>query len=243
MLLEIKKLRVSYGRVPAVIDVDLDVGAGSVVTILGANGAGKTSLLNAIMGITPSSGSIRFDGDPIGKMAAARRVEVGLALVPEGRRILLSLSVEENLLMGAYQRTDRAVSADLDRMYDLFPNLARRRSALGSVLSGGEQQMLAIGRALMSRPRLLLMDEPSLGLSPLLVRDIFKLIRNLNGTGLSILLVEQNTRLALRAADYGYVLRLGRLMLSGDSDTLVRSGELTRAYLGGDSRSQMLAPI
>jgi branched-chain amino acid transport system ATP-binding protein len=243
MLLEIKKLHVSYGSVPAVIDVDLTVGAESVVTILGANGAGKTSLLNAIMGITPSSGSIRFDGVSIGTLPAARRVEVGLALVPEGRRILLSLTVEENLLMGAYQRTDRAVSADLDRMYDLFPNLARRRAALGSVLSGGEQQMLAIGRALMSRPRLLLMDEPSLGLSPLLVRDIFKLIRNLNNSGLSILLVEQNTRLALRAADYGYVLRLGRLILSGDTETLVRSGELTRAYLGGDALPQMLTPI
>jgi branched-chain amino acid transport system ATP-binding protein len=243
MLLEITKLHVSYGSVPAVISVDLTVGAESVVTILGANGAGKTSLLNAVMGITPSTGSIRFDGMPIGTVPAARRVEVGLALVPEGRRILLSLTVEENLLMGAYQRKDRAVSADLDRMYDLFPNLARRRAALGSVLSGGEQQMLAIGRALMSRPRLLLMDEPSLGLSPLLVRDIFKLIRNLNGTGLSILLVEQNTRLALRAADYGYVLRLGRLMLSGDTETLMRSGELTRAYLGGDARPQMLTPI
>jgi branched-chain amino acid transport system ATP-binding protein len=243
MLLEIKKLHVSYGSVPAVIGVDLTVDAESIVTILGANGAGKTSLLNAIMGITPSTGSIRFDGIPIEKLPAARRVEVGLALVPEGRRILLSLTVEENLLMGAYQRTDRAVSADLDRMYDLFPSLARRRAALGSVLSGGEQQMLAIGRALMSRPRLLLMDEPSLGLSPLLVRDIFKLIRNLNGTGLSILLVEQNTRLALRAADYGYVLRLGRLMLSGDTETLMRSGELTRAYLGGDARPQMLTPI
>ena len=243
MLLEIKNLHVSYGSVPAVIGVDLTLGAESVVTILGANGAGKTSLLNAIMGITPSPGSLRFDGMLIGTLPAARRVKVGLALVPEGRRILLSLTVEENLLMGAYQRTDRAVSADLDRMYDLFPNLARRRVALGSVLSGGEQQMLAIGRALMSRPRLLLMDEPSLGLSPLLVRDIFKLIRNLNGTGLSILLVEQNTRLALRAADYGYVLRLGRLMLSGDTETLMRSGELTRAYLGGDARPQILTPI
>jgi branched-chain amino acid transport system ATP-binding protein len=243
MLLEITKLHVSYGNVPAVIDVDLAVGAESIVTILGANGAGKTSLLNAIMGLTPSSGSIRFEGTPIGTLPTARRVEVGLALVPEGRRILLSLTVEENLLLGAYQRTDRTVSADLDQMYDLFPSLARRRLALGSVLSGGEQQMLAIGRALMSRPRLLLMDEPSLGLSPLLVRGIFKLIRNLKGTGLSILLVEQNTRLALRTADYGYVLRLGRLMLSGEADTLARSSDLTRAYLGGDARPQLLTPI
>ena len=162
MLLEVNSLNVSYGRVVAVTDVNIGVTEGQIVTILGANGAGKTSVLNSIMGVTPSLGKIVFNGETITKWPSARRVAAGMALVPEGRRILLSLSVDENLLMGAYQRKDRAIIADLDKIYDLFPNLARRRRELGSVLSGGEQQMLAIGRALMARPRLLLMDEPSL---------------------------------------------------------------------------------
>lgn len=235
MLLEVKNLSVSYGNVVAVTDVSLKVGDGQVVTLLGANGAGKTSLLNAVMGVTPSQGNVAFAGETISKWSSARRVAAGMALVPEGRRILLSLSIEENLLMGAYQRKDREISGDLDRMYALFPNLARRRQELGSVLSGGEQQMLAIGRALMARPRLLLMDEPSLGLSPLFVREVFKLIRTLNDTGLSVLLVEQNTRMALQAADYGYVLKLGHVALEAETTALTKSGELTKAYLGGEA--------
>jgi branched-chain amino acid transport system ATP-binding protein len=243
MLLEVRDLRVSYGNVSAVNGVGLDVDEGSVATVLGANGAGKTSLLNAIMGVTRARGTIRFGSRVISGWSSARRVAAGIALVPEGRRILLSLTIEENLLMGAYQRSDREIGSDLKKMYELFPNLARRRDHLGSVLSGGEQQMLAIGRALMARPKLLLMDEPSLGLSPLFVREVFNLIRSLNSSGLAILLVEQNTKMALQAARRGYVLKLGRLVLEADTEELMRSGDLAKAYLGGgtDAESPMHA--
>jgi branched-chain amino acid transport system ATP-binding protein len=234
MLLEVRNLRVSYGNVSAVRDVSVQVEEGSIAAVLGANGAGKTSLLNAIMGVTRAQGVVRFAGQVISGWSSARRVSAGIALVPEGRRILLSLTIEENLLMGAYQRRDREITGDLTKMYDLFPNLARRRNHLGSVLSGGEQQMLAIGRALMARPRLLLMDEPSLGLSPLFVREVFNLVRSLNSSGLAILLVEQNTRMALQAARRGYVLKLGRLALEADTEELIKSDDLTRAYLGDD---------
>lgn len=238
MLLEVRDLRVSYGNVSAVNGISLDVGEGAVATVLGANGAGKTSLLNAIMGVTRSQGTIRFADETISGWSSARRVAAGMALVPEGRRILLSLTIEENLLMGAYQRHDREIAVDLKKMYELFPNLARRRDHLGSVLSGGEQQMLAIGRALMARPRLLLMDEPSLGLSPLFVREVFNLIRSLNSLGLAILLVEQNTRMALQAAQRGYVVRLGRLVLEADTADLMKSDDLTKAYLGGGAAAK-----
>jgi branched-chain amino acid transport system ATP-binding protein len=234
MLLEVRNLSVSYGNVSAVRDVSVQVEEGSIAAVLGANGAGKTSLLNAIMGVTRAQGVVRFAGQVISGWSSARRVSAGIALVPEGRRILLSLTIEENLLMGAYQRRDREITGDLTKMYDLFPNLARRRNHLGSVLSGGEQQMLAIGRALMARPRLLLMDEPSLGLSPLFVREVFNLVRSLNSSGLAILLVEQNTRMALQAARRGYVLKLGRLALEADTEELMKSDDLTRAYLGDD---------
>lgn len=238
MLLEVRDLRVSYGNVSAVNGISLDVTEGAVATVLGANGAGKTSLLNAIMGVTRSQGSIRFAGETISGWSSARRVAAGMALVPEGRRILLSLTIEENLLMGAYQRHDREIAADLKKMYELFPNLAQRRDHLGSVLSGGEQQMLAIGRALMARPRLLLMDEPSLGLSPLFVREVFNLIRSLNSSGLAILLVEQNTRMALQTAQRGYVVRLGRLVLEADTADLMKSDDLAKAYLGGGAAAK-----
>jgi branched-chain amino acid transport system ATP-binding protein len=234
MLLEVRNLSVSYGNVSAVRDVSVQVEEGSIAAVLGANGAGKTSLLNAIMGVTRAQGVVRFAGQVISGWSSARRVSAGIALVPEGRRILLSLTIEENLLMGAYQRRDREITGDLTKMYDLFPNLARRRNHLGSVLSGGEQQMLAIGRALMARPRLLLMDEPSLGLSPLFVREVFNLVRSLNSSGLAILLVEQNTRMALQAARRGYVLKLGRLALEADTEELMKSDDLTKAYLGDD---------
>jgi branched-chain amino acid transport system ATP-binding protein len=243
MLLEVRDLRVSYGSVSAVNGVCLDVEEGSVVAVLGANGAGKTSLLNAIMGVARAQGTICFAGRTISGWSSARRVSAGLALVPEGRRILLSLTIEENLLMGAYQRHDREIAGDLSKMYELFPNLGRRRNQFGSVLSGGEQQMLAIARALMARPRLLLMDEPSLGLSPLFVREIFSLIRNLNNSGLAVLLVEQNTRMALEAAQRGYVLKLGEVVLAADTEDLVTSDELTRAYLGGDVGSKHPVPV
>jgi branched-chain amino acid transport system ATP-binding protein len=238
VLLEVRDMRVSYGNVLAVNGVSLDVEEGSVVTVLGANGAGKTSLLNAIMGVARGQGAVRFAGRTISGWSAARRVSAGMALVPEGRRILLSLTVEENLLMGAYQRRDHEIASDLDKMYELFPNLAQRRNHFGSVLSGGEQQMLAIGRALMARPRLLLLDEPSLGLSPLFVREVFNLIGSLNSSGLAILLVEQNTRMALQAAQRGYVLKLGRLVLEADTQDLMKSDDLARAFLGGDSAAK-----
>ncbi len=233
MLLEVRDMRVSYGNVQAVNGVSLDVEEGAIVTVLGANGAGKTSLLNAIMGVARGQGEVRFANRTISRWSAARRVSAGLALVPEGRRILLSLTIEENLLMGAYQRRDTEIVTDLNKTYELFPNLAQRRNHLGSVLSGGEQQMLAIGRALMARPRLLLMDEPSLGLSPLFVREVFKLIVSLNDSGLSVLLVEQNTRMALQAAQRGYVLKLGQVVLEADTQDL-KADDLARAFLGGD---------
>lgn len=232
MLLEATDIAVSYSGVRALSGVTLAVPEAGIVAVLGANGAGKTSLLRALLGLVPSGGKIRFDGQSVQSWPASRRVGVGMALVPEGRQILLSLTVEENLLVGANQRTDNGIQSDLDRMYDLFPNLARRRALQGSVLSGGEQQMLAIGRALMSRPKLLMMDEPSLGLSPLFVRQVFDLIRRLNEDGLSILLVEQNTRLALRTADYAYVLRLGHQVADARTDVLLETDELRKAYFG-----------
>ena len=236
MLLEARDIAVSYGGVRALSGVTVAVPEAGIVTVLGANGAGKTSLLRALLGLVPCGGAISFDGRPVQSWPASRRVAAGMALVPEGRQILLSLTVEENLLMGANQRTGDDVQADLARMYDLFPNLARRRLAPGSVLSGGEQQMLAIGRALMARPRLLMMDEPSLGLSPLFVRQVFDLIRRLNAEGLSILLVEQNTRLALRTAHYGYVLRLGHPVADGPTDVLLASDGVRDAYFGAAAR-------
>ena len=232
MLLEASNISVSYGGVRALSGLTIAVPEAGIVAVLGANGAGKTSLLRALLGLVPSAGRIRFDGQPLQSRPASRRVAAGMALVPEGRQILLSLTVEENLLVGANQRADHGIQADLDRMYDLFPNLARRRALPGSVLSGGEQQMLAIGRALMSRPKLLMMDEPSLGLSPLFVRQVFDLIHRLNDEGLSILLVEQNTRLALRTADYAYVLRLGHMVADAKTDSLLDSDELRKAYFG-----------
>jgi branched-chain amino acid transport system ATP-binding protein len=237
VLLEVRDMRVSYGNVLAVNGVSLTVEEGTIVTVLGANGAGKTSLLNAIMGVARGSGEVRFAGRTISGWSAARRVSAGMALVPEGRRILLSLTIEENLLMGAYQRGDDEIASDLNKMYELFPNLAQRRNHLGSVLSGGEQQMLAIGRALMARPRLLLMDEPSLGLSPLFVKEVFNLIGSLNNSGISVLLVEQNTRMALQAAQRGYVLKLGQLVLEADTQDL-KADDLTRAFLGGDTETK-----
>ena len=235
MLLEARDIAVSYGGVCALSGVTIAVPEAGIVTVLGANGAGKTSLLRALLGLVPCGGAIRFGGKQVQSWPASRRVAAGMALVPEGRQILLSLTVEENLLMGANQRVGDDVQADLARMYDLFPNLARRRAAPGSVLSGGEQQMLAIGRALMARPRLLMMDEPSLGLSPLFVRQVFDLIRQLNGDGLSILLVEQNTRLALRTAHYGYVLRLGHPVTEGSTDVLLASDGVRDAYFGAST--------
>jgi len=234
MLLDVEELDVRYGRTHAVRGVSLRVAEGEVVTVLGANGAGKSSLLKAIIGaVKPAGGHVLFEGADITTLSPPERVRRHLVLVPEGRQILVSLTVHENLLMGAYGRQDSEVVRDIGGVYDRFPNLAARRDMPASVLSGGEQQMLAISRALLARPRLMMLDEPSLGLSPLLVGRLFELIGTLNRDGLAILLVEQNTRTALRAATRGYVMELGRVVLEGPAARLADNDALAAAYLGG----------
>jgi len=233
MLLEVSELDVRYGRNHAVKKLNLSLPQNAIVTVLGANGAGKSSLLKTIMGIVPSSsGAIRFDGQDITTLGVPQRTRQGLVLVPEGRQILTSLTVHENLLMGAYPRKRFNVS-ETDAIYDRFANLAQRRDMLASVLSGGEQQMLAIGRALLAKPRLMMLDEPSLGLSPILVNQLFNLLGDLNREGLSLLLVEQNTHMALQVAEYGYVLELGAVSLEGTPQQLQDDQQLQAAYLGG----------
>lgn len=232
MLLEANALQVTYGPTEAVKDMSLHIAEGEIVTVLGANGAGKTSLLKALQGVVkPSRGEVFFKGQSVIGQSAAWRVGRGLVLVPEGRQIFVSLTVHDNLLMGAYTRTDNP-EREIEAIYDRFPNLASRRHMLASVLSGGEQQMLAIGRALLSRPALMMLDEPSLGLSPLLVQALFALIKDLHRGGLSILLVEQNTHMALATAHRAYVLELGRLVLEGSTSELVSDPRMAAAYLG-----------
>ncbi|MFG1345341.1 ABC transporter ATP-binding protein [Xanthobacter autotrophicus DSM 431] len=238
-LLEVSSLSVSYGRVAALTDVSLTVNEGEVVTVLGANGAGKSTLLKAILGAVPAkAGGITFADRDITRAAPHRRMADGVVLVPEGRRILISLTVEENLLLGAHMRTDtQAVRREMDAIYQRFSNLAERRHMLASCLSGGEQQMLAIGRAMMAKPRLMMLDEPSLGLSPLFVSKLFDLICELNRDGLSVLLVEQNTGKALKVAHAATVLELGRVTMAGDPAALAADPRLQDAYLGGGSAS------
>ncbi|MFT5488773.1 MAG: branched-chain amino acid transport system ATP-binding protein [Paracoccaceae bacterium] len=232
MLLDATGVNVRYGRNHAVRDVDLSLEEGEVITVLGANGAGKSSLLKAISGTEKAEGSIIFNGEDISGWSTPRRVQAGLVLVPEGRQIFVSLTVHENLLMGAYCRKDD-VTAETEAIYERFPNLAERRNMPASVLSGGEQQMLAISRAMLARPKLMMLDEPSLGLSPLLVSQLFVLIGDLNQEGLTIILVEQNTNMALASAARGYVLELGTVVLSGPSAELLNDSRLEEAYLGG----------
>lgn len=232
MLLEARDLHVSYGRTQALQAMSLHIEAGEIVTVLGANGAGKSSLLKALQGmVKPAQGEVHFKGEAINGRSAAWRVGQGLVLVPEGRQIFVSISVHDNLLMGAYTRRDDP-GREIEAIYERFPNLAKRRDMPASVLSGGEQQMLAISRALLARPALMMLDEPSLGLSPLLVKSLFDLIRDLNREGLSILLVEQNTHMALASAHRAYVLELGRLVLQGDARTLATDPRMAAAYLG-----------
>lgn len=231
MLLDVKGIDVRYGRNHAVKSVDLTLDEREIVTVLGANGAGKSSLLKAILGSEKSTGTVLFDGVDISGWSAPRRVNAGLVMVPEGRQIFVSLTVHENLQMGAYCRSDD-VGAEIDAIYERFPNLAARREMPASVLSGGEQQMLAISRAMLAKPRLMMLDEPSLGLSPILVKQLFALIEDLNRDGLTILLIEQNTHMALQSADRGYVLELGDVVLSGDAKTLQEDSRLGEAYLG-----------
>jgi branched-chain amino acid transport system ATP-binding protein len=235
MLLEVDGLSVRYGRVHAVRGVSLAVEDGEVVTVLGANGAGKSSLLKGVIGLVSSDrGRISFGKSSLNGRSPRERLAAGIALVPEGRRIVMSLSVEENLLMGAYLRSDAAaVRAEIARLYERFPNLGARRHLPASVLSGGEQQMLAIGRGVLARPRLMLLDEPSLGLSPLLVQELFRLLRELNRGGLALLLVEQNTRQALRIAARAYVMELGAMVMAAKPGELLGDQRLVAAYLGG----------
>jgi branched-chain amino acid transport system ATP-binding protein len=232
MLLEAKDLSVSYGRIKALQSMALTLDAGEIVAVLGANGAGKSSLLKALQGMAqPAGGQVLWKGQDITARSAAWRVGQGLVLVPEGRQIFVSMSVHDNLLMGAYTRRDDP-ARDIDAIYQRFGNLAQRRHMPASVLSGGEQQMLAIGRALLSRPSLMMLDEPSLGLSPLLVKSLFDLIRDLNRDGLAILLVEQNTHMALATAHRAYVLELGRVVLQGKAQALAADPRMASAYLG-----------
>ncbi|WP_246408429.1 ABC transporter ATP-binding protein [Microvirga lupini] len=233
-MLDVSRLDVNYGRTRAVKQVSLSVREGEIVTVLGANGAGKTSLLRGLQGaVRPAGGKILFDGTDLTQAPPSARVRNGMMLVPEGRQIFVSMTVHENLLMGSYMRADADVSRDMEAIYDRFPNLAERRNMKASVLSGGEQQMLAIGRALVGRPRLIMLDEPSLGLSPLFVGKLFELILELNKSGISILLVEQNTTMALEVASRGYVLELGSAVLEDDAAALSNNTALTEAYLGG----------
>lgn len=233
MLLEVDNLDVRYGRTHAVKGVSMSVDGDELVTVLGANGAGKTSLLRALQGLVPAAeGRVLFDGEDITGLSPPQRLRRHLALVPEGRQIVLGLSVHENLQMGTYCRKDAGAARDVSAIYDRFPNLAARRKLPASVLSGGEQQMLAIGRALLAQPKLMMLDEPSLGLSPLLVERLFELIVSLRRDGLAILLVEQNTQMALEVASRGLVMELGRVVMQGPVETLRHNEQLAQAYLG-----------
>jgi branched-chain amino acid transport system ATP-binding protein len=238
-LLEIRQLRVKYGNVQALHGIDLVVQPGEIVTILGANGAGKSTTLRAISGLLkPVGGEILFDGKPAQKIPAHQRVKLGIAQSPEGRRIFGTLTVRENLLLGAFTRNDdEEVAETAAWIYKLFPVLEKRRTQLAGTLSGGEQQMLAIGRALMAKPRVLLLDEPSLGLAPLLVRAIFQTIREINATtGVTVLLVEQNARAALKLAHRAYVMEVGRIVLEGPAAELASDPKVQAAYLGGRAK-------
>jgi len=235
VLLEVKNLHVHYGAIEAVKGIDFSLELGQIATLLGANGAGKSTTLLALSGLVDASdGSILFDGKEMGGRAPHQIVDLGMVQVAEGREILTTLTVHENLLLGAYRRLDRGeIDSDLDKMLVLFPRLKDRLGGAAGNLSGGEQQMLAIARALMARPRLLLLDEPSMGLAPLLVQEIFRTLKQLRESGLTILLVEQNVRQALKIAERGYVMENGAIVLSGRSDDLLHNDQVIAAYLGG----------
>ena len=233
-LLEVKDLEVSYGVIKAIKGISFTVNKGEIIALIGANGAGKTTTLHAISGLIPiAGGSIEFDGKDLAKVPAHERVMHGMAQVPEGRRIFSQLSVWKNLMLGAYTRRDKdGIEKDLEEVFHRFPRLKERRSQIAGTLSGGEQQMLAMGRALMSKPAIMLMDEPSMGLSPLLVTEIFDIIKSINESGTTVLLVEQNARKALAIANRAYVLETGRIILSGDADKLMNDDSVRKAYLG-----------
>ena len=234
-LLQVRGLCVAYGKIEAVHQVGLNVEEGRIVTVIGPNGAGKTTLLAALMGMLPSRGNISYAGVDLTHVDAEKRVGLGLCLVPERRELFAAMTVEDNLVLGAfhrYRKRDKSIGADFEQVYQLFPRLKERYRQLAGTLSGGERQMLALGRALMSRPRLLMLDEPSLGLAPLVVRDIFRVIAGLRETGVSILLVEQNARAALQVSDYGYVLETGEIAVEGPSADLASDPRVIESYLG-----------
>ncbi|MEG6566828.1 ABC transporter ATP-binding protein [Thermoanaerobacterium saccharolyticum] len=233
-MLEIKDLNVSYGMVNALKGIDLKVNDGEIVTIIGANGAGKSTTLMTISGILkPKKGHIKFNDVDITKKPAQNIVDMGICQVPEGRRIFANMTVMENLEMGAYLRKDKMVKSDMEKVFHLFPRLKERHKQIAGTLSGGEQQMLAIGRALMSKPKVLLLDEPSMGLAPIVVQDIFKTIKNINEDGTTILLVEQNAKMALSIADRAYVLETGNISLEGAASVLKDDERVKKSYLGG----------
>ena len=233
-MLDVKNINVYYGAIHAVKDISFHVDEGEIVTLIGANGAGKTTTLQTVSGLLHSrTGSIEFLGQPIQSVPAAKLVGRGLAQVPEGRRVFLQMTVQENLDMGAFSRKGGDIEGDMERVFEQFPRLKERRRQVAGTLSGGEQQMLAMGRALMSNPKLLMLDEPSMGLAPLLVEQIFDIIKELHRAGTTILLVEQNAQMALSVADRGYVLETGRITLTGPGKELLADEAVKKAYLGG----------
>ena len=233
-MLEVKDIQVYYGMIQAIKGISFEVNEGEVIALIGANGAGKTTTLQTISGLLHTrTGTITFQDQNITNIRADKLVSRGLAQVPEGRRVFLQMSVQENLEMGAYTQLQTGVPKDLEMVFELFPRLKERRTQVAGTLSGGEQQMLAVGRALMSHPQLLMLDEPSMGLAPLLVEQIFEIIRNLNKQGSTILLVEQNAQMALSVAHRGYVLETGKIVTTGTGEELIRSPEIKKAYLGG----------
>ncbi len=232
-LLRLEGINTYYGQMHILQDVNLEVGEGELVCLLGGNASGKSTTLKTVLGIVPSrSGSVSFGGEDVTRFSTSRRIERGLAIVPENRRLFGPMTVLENLEMGAYLRPRADLKDDLDRVYSLFPHLAERRKQLAGTLSGGEQQMVAMGRALMGRPKLLLMDEPSMGLAPILVERSFEIIQEVNQAGVALLVVEQNANVSLSIADRGYVLSTGRIVLEGKASELIQHEELRKAYLG-----------
>ena len=233
-LLELKRLQVAYGGIQAVKGIDLVVGQGELVCLIGANGAGKTTTLKGITGLQPvKGGTIHYNGEDITGKPAFQLVRKGLSMVPEGRGVFGALTIEENLAMGAYARADRsAIKADIERVFELFPRLKERRRQTAGTLSGGEQQMLAMGRALMSRPKLLLLDEPSMGLAPLMVQKVFETVIAISKEGVTILLIEQNAKLALEVSHRGYVMESGEITLTGDAQSMLHDPKVRAAYLG-----------
>ncbi len=239
-LLQVRGLHAGYGRAEVLSGLDLELAQGQVVTVIGPNGAGKSTTLNALMGVLPSRGRVHFDGVDLAAKGLEERVMLGLALVPERRELFTTMSVQDNLVLGGFRPMrlgQRDWREELDRVYQLFPRLKERRDQMAGTLSGGERQMLAVGRALMSRPKLLMLDEPSLGLAPLIVKEVFRIVAQLRDAGVSILLIEQNARAALEVADYGYVLETGEIALQGPASELARDARVIETYLGATKKS------